>query len=189
MPPSNTRRRPAAANARACSRATPRGRCARCCAIRACCRSPSTRSRRLKSRRRTATQFTLRRGVSAADLSLLTRQIATLVHSGLPLDEALHGGVGADREAAHPQHRAGRTRQSHGRSRARRRARRLPGGVPGALLATVAAGEQSGHLDTVLETSGGLHREPRAAAQPHPERDAVSGAAVRRVHLDRRRCC
>jgi len=34
-------------------------------------------------------QFSLRRGISAADLSLLTRQIATLVHSGLPLDEAL----------------------------------------------------------------------------------------------------
>ena len=40
--------------------------------------------------KRTKAQFSLRRGASASDLSLLTRQIATLVHSGLPLDEALH---------------------------------------------------------------------------------------------------
>ena len=41
-------------------------------------------------------QFSLRRGISAADLSLLTRQISTLVRSGLPLEEALHGGLGTD---------------------------------------------------------------------------------------------
>ena len=39
--------------------------------------------------RRERQQFSLRRGISAGDLALLTRQISTLVRSGLPLDEAL----------------------------------------------------------------------------------------------------
>ena len=33
-------------------------------------------------------RFNVQRGVSAADLSLITRQLATLTKSGLPLDEA-----------------------------------------------------------------------------------------------------
>jgi general secretion pathway protein F len=103
-----------------------------------------------ESRRRTA-QFTIRRGVSAADLSLLTRQIATLVRSGLPLEEAL---LAVSEQTERPRVRSiimgVRAKVMEGHSMADGLGD-FPAVFPELYRATVAAGEQSGHLDTVLE--------------------------------------
>jgi len=94
---------------------------------------------------------TVRRGVSASDLSLLTRQLATLVQSGLPLDEALQA-VGEQTEK--PRIRSVilgvRAKVLEGHSLADGLSD-FPRVFPEIYRATVAAGEQSGHLDTVLE--------------------------------------
>jgi general secretion pathway protein F len=103
-----------------------------------------------ESRRRTA-NFTVRRGVSASDLSLLTRQIATLVHSGLPLEEAL---LAVSEQTEKPRIRSivmgVRAKVMEGHTLADGLGD-FPAVFPELYRATVAAGEQSGHLDTVLE--------------------------------------
>ncbi len=101
--------------------------------------------------RRRKKQFTLRRGASAADLALLTRQIATLVHSGLPLDEAL---AAVSEQTEKPRISSivmgVRAKVMEGHALADGLAD-FPAVFPELYRATVAAGEQSGHLDTVLE--------------------------------------
>jgi general secretion pathway protein F len=101
--------------------------------------------------RRERKQFTLRRGISAADLSLLTRQIATLVRSGLPLEEALFA---VSEQTERPRVRSivmgVRAKVMEGHSLADGLAD-FPAVFPELYRATVSAGEQSGHLDTVLE--------------------------------------
>jgi general secretion pathway protein F len=101
--------------------------------------------------RRDRRQFTLRRGASAADLALLTRQIATLVHSGLPLEEAL---LAVSEQTEKPRIRSivmgVRAKVMEGHTLADGLAD-FPAVFPELYRATVAAGEQSGHLDTVLE--------------------------------------
>jgi general secretion pathway protein F len=96
-------------------------------------------------------QFTLRRGVSAGDLSLLTRQLATLVRSGLPLDEAL---LAVSEQTEKPRIKSivlgVRAKVTQGHALAEGLAD-FPAVFPDLYRATVAAGEQSGHLDTVLE--------------------------------------
>ncbi len=96
-------------------------------------------------------RFSLARRVSAADLALMTRQLATLVRAGLPLEEAL---LAVSQQTEKPRVQSillgVRARVMEGHP--------LAGGLgdfprvfPEIYRATVAAGEQSGHLDTVLE--------------------------------------
>ena len=96
-------------------------------------------------------RLSMARRVNATDLALLTRQLATLVRSGLPLEEAL---LAVSQQSEKPRVRsvlAGvRARVVEGRSLAEGLGA-FPGVFPEIFRATVSAGEQSGHLDAVLE--------------------------------------
>lgn len=92
-----------------------------------------------------------RRGLGGAQLALLTRQLATLVGAGLPIDEAL----GALSEQAESERQRGltmslRARVMEGASLAQAMAE-FPDSFPDVFRSTVAAGEQSGRLEVVLE--------------------------------------
>ncbi len=89
--------------------------------------------------------------VSAADLALVTRQLATLVRSGLPLEEAL-GTVARQSEKNRLKSlmMGVRSRVVEGRTLADGLAD-FPHVFNDLFRATVRAGEQSGHLDIVLE--------------------------------------
>jgi general secretion pathway protein F len=89
--------------------------------------------------------------VGAADLALFTRQLATLVKSGLALEEALRA-ISEQTEKARLKSLllAVRARVLEGHSLAEGLAL-FPKVFPELYRATVAAGEQSGHLDIVLE--------------------------------------
>jgi general secretion pathway protein F len=91
------------------------------------------------------------RGVSAADLSLMTRQLATLVRAGLPLEEALYA-VSQQTEKPRVQSivLGVRAKVMEGHTLASGFAD-FPRVFPEIYRATVSAGEQSGHLDEVLE--------------------------------------
>lgn len=95
--------------------------------------------------------FSIRRGISATDLALLTRQLATLVRSGLPLDEATSTVA---RQSEKPRLKSlmlgVRARVMEGHSLADGLGK-FPHVFPELYRATVSAGEQSGHLDTILE--------------------------------------
>jgi len=95
--------------------------------------------------------FTLMRRVSPADLALFTRQLATLVRAGLPLEESL---LAVSQQTEKPRVQSivlgVRARVMEGHTLADGFAD-FPRVFPEIYRATVAAGEQSGHLDNVLE--------------------------------------
>lgn len=95
--------------------------------------------------------FSLRRGLSAGELALLTRQLATLSQSGLPLEEAL---LAVSQQNENPRAQrillGVRSRVMEGHTLADGLGD-FPQAFPELYRATVAAGEQSGHLDAVLE--------------------------------------
>ncbi|HEX4377981.1 MAG TPA: type II secretion system inner membrane protein GspF [Steroidobacteraceae bacterium] len=98
-----------------------------------------------------AGRFALGRGVSAADVSLVTRQISTLVKAGLPLEEAL---LAVSQQTEKPRVQSiilgVRAKVVEGHTLASGLAD-FPRVFPEIYRATVSAGEQSGHLDAVLE--------------------------------------
>jgi general secretion pathway protein F len=96
-------------------------------------------------------RFSFGSRISSMDLALLTRQLATLVRSGLPLEEALLAVSQQSEKARVRSVVAGvRSRVVEGRTLAEGLAA-FPGVFPEIYRATVSAGEQSGHLDAVLE--------------------------------------
>lgn len=104
-----------------------------------------------QERRRGRQWWSGRVRVNATDLALITRQLATLVGSGLPLEEAL-GAVArqAERTRLSGLLLAVRTRVLEGHTLATALGD-FPQVFPELYRATVAAGEQSGHLDVVFE--------------------------------------
>lgn len=91
------------------------------------------------------------RGISSNDLSLLTRQLATLVRSGLPLESALQAVA---QQTEKPRVQAillgVRAKVVEGHSLASA-LEEFPSVFPPIYVATVNSGEKSGHLDEVLE--------------------------------------
>jgi general secretion pathway protein F len=100
---------------------------------------------------RSSSALGLLKRVSTADLALLTRQLATLVRAGLPLEEGLFA---VSQQSERPRVQSillgVRARVMEGHSLAVGLGD-FPRVFPEIYRATVAAGEQSGHLDAVLE--------------------------------------
>lgn len=95
--------------------------------------------------------FTFRPTMSASDLAMVTRQLATLVQSALPLEEAL---LAVSEQTESPRVKSVligvRSKVMEGHTLADGFGD-FPKAFPEIYRATVAAGEQSGHLDAVLE--------------------------------------
>ena len=95
--------------------------------------------------------FFVRRGISGAELALLTRQFATLVRAGLTLEECLNALIEQTEKARTRHVLAGvRGRMLEGQSLARSMGN-FPQAFPDIYRVMIDAGEQSGKLVEVLE--------------------------------------
>ncbi|GAC1033534.1 GspF family T2SS innner membrane protein variant XcpS [Pseudomonas sp. No.21] len=105
------------------------------------------------------------RGLNAAALALLTRQLATLVQAALPLEEVL-AAVAAQSEKRSQQAMVlairARVLEGHGLARAMAD---FPRAFPPLYRATVAAGERAGHLGQVLLQLADYTESRQAARQ------------------------
>jgi general secretion pathway protein F len=112
----------------------------------------ATSGRRTETGRQASAKPALfQRGISATELALITRQLATLVQAALPLDEALAAVANqSEKQRTKSMVFGVRARVMEGHTLAVGLAD-YPKIFPELYRATVDAGEQSGHLDTVLE--------------------------------------
>ena len=95
--------------------------------------------------------FSFGRGMTILELALFTRQMATLVAAGLPIEEALNAvAQQTEKRRVGAMIMAVRARVREGYPLAVALGE-FPGTFPGMYRSTVAAGEQSGFLDVVLE--------------------------------------
>lgn len=95
--------------------------------------------------------FSFVRRLGPLDRVLLTRQLATLIAAGLPVEEALQAvAQQSDKQSVRALVMGIRSRVLEGHSLASSLAQ-YPGSFNDMYRSTVAAGEQSGHLDKVLE--------------------------------------
>ncbi len=92
-----------------------------------------------------------RRGMRTVDLALVTRQLATLLAAGTPLEEALHAVAQQTTRSSVARILLGvRAKVMEGYSLADSLAQ-FPAAFPSLYRASVAAGEHAGQLDAVLE--------------------------------------
>lgn len=98
-----------------------------------------------------------RRAIAGSELGILTRQWAVLLRAGLPLDETLATLSEQSEQRAQAQLLAAvRARVREGQTLADALGE-FPRSFPEVFRASIAAGEQSGHLDTVLERLAGYY--------------------------------
>jgi|TARA_Y100000589_G_scaffold298551_1_gene307248 general secretion pathway protein F len=105
-----------------------------------------------KSDKQDSNKFQFAKGsISAGDLAIITRQMATLLQAGLPLEEALKAVSRQQEKASNKSMMlAIRAKVVEGHTLAGS-LNEFPRSFPELYRATVAAGEHSGHLDLVLE--------------------------------------
>ncbi len=120
-------------------------------------------SQREKNKSDTSSTPSFRGGIKTNDLALMTRQIATLSAAGTPLEESLSA---VSRQTEKPRIKSlllsVRSKVLEGHSFASA-LKDYPKVFPEIYQATVAAGEQSGHLDAVLERLADYTEEKQAA--------------------------
>lgn len=105
----------------------------------------------VSSSEKTATQSFSRKSISSSDLALVTRQLATLIQAGLPVEETLRAvSKQSEKPKIASMMLAIRSKVVEGHTLAQSLAI-YPNAFPHLYRATVAAGEHSGHLDLVLE--------------------------------------
>ncbi|CAM3448559.1 type II secretion system inner membrane protein GspF [Shewanella violacea] len=103
-----------------------------------------------ESKAQSAGKSLFQRGISVAELALITRQIATLVAAGLPIEEALKAvGQQCEKDRLASMVMAVRSRVVEGYSLADSMAE-FPHIFDDLYRAMVASGEKSGHLEVVL---------------------------------------